>query len=61
MCKIVMTGCGSMLAETDDILYSNVKEMRKTCLTVLDMLASAAAEIEARKERPAVEGTGSNV
>ena len=60
MCKVVMTGCGSMLAETDDILYSNVREMRKTCLSVLDMLASATAELEARDERRATEGTGPN-
>lgn len=51
MCKAVMTGTGSMLAETDEILASNIKEMRKTVLSVLDMLADAEAAIDVRKEQ----------
>lgn len=50
MCKATMTATGSMLAETDEILASNIREMRKTVLTVLDILATAYAEIEVHRK-----------
>jgi hypothetical protein len=55
MCKAVMVATGSMCAETDEILAANVREMRKTTLSVLDMLASAAAELERRGEEESSE------
>jgi hypothetical protein len=50
-CKLVMGAIGSMLAETDEILLANIKEMRQNALSVLSMLATAEAIIDVRKEQ----------
>jgi len=54
--KMCMVGMGSMLAETDEMLAANVLEMRKNVLSVLDMLSSAAAELERRRDGDAQNG-----